>query len=132
MELDRELAAGTSPAASPEHRTRARQLLSVHVRRELAGCVERVLARSARPPHWHSTALPIQAAAVQAGRPELERLRAALLDDHCSSCRGVALASLLLHDDHSPVYLAGTGTSVTALARAAVVALESGEFEPTH
>jgi hypothetical protein len=129
LELDRELAAGTSPQTSPDHEVRARQLLGRHVRRELAGCVESVLSRAEHRPHWHSAALPIQAAAVQSARAELERLHDALLDDACDSCRGVALASVLLHDGHSPIYAPGA-TTVSALARAATDALRADAAQP--
>jgi hypothetical protein len=78
-ELDRDLAAGVAPQSTPEHRVRARRLVGRHVRRELAGCIDGVLSRAERPPHWHSTAVPIEAAAVRAARGELEALRNALL-----------------------------------------------------
>lgn len=122
-ELDRELARGVPAATSPAHAERARQLMGRHVRRELASCIDGVLARAEHPPHWHSTALPIEAAAVLAARTDLERLRAALLAEDCRSALGVALASVLLHDDHSPLYTAFAGTSVNALAQSATAAL---------
>lgn len=122
-ELDCDLADGVSAATSPAHTERARQLLGRHIRRELASCIDGVLARAEHPPHWHSTALPIEAVAVLAARPDLERLRAALLAEHCRSARGVALASVLLHDDHSPVYSAFADTTVSALAQSATTAL---------
>jgi hypothetical protein len=122
-ELDRELADGVPAATSPAHAERARQLMRRHVRCALAGSIDGVLARAEHPPHWHSSALPIEAAAVLAARPELERLRAALLTEDCRSTRGVALASVLLHDDHSPVRAAFAGTTVSALAQSATAAL---------
>jgi hypothetical protein len=122
-ELDRDLAAGVAPGTSPEHTERARQLVGRHVRRELAGCIDGVLARVAHPPHWHSAALPIQAAAVQAARPELLALRDALLGDRCDSFRGVALAALLLHGETSPVYSPFAEPTVSAMARSATDAL---------
>jgi len=122
LELDRDFAAGADTAASPEHEVRANQLLGRHVRRELAGCLDSVLDRADHRPHWHSTALPIQVAAVHAARDELKRLRDALLDDPCRSVRGVALASVLLHDDRSPVYATGEG-SLSAVTLEAVAAL---------
>lgn len=73
-----------------------------------------------------STALPIDAAAVLAGRAELEALRDALLGEARCSCRGVAQASILLHDEHSPVYTAGAGVTVAVVAAAARAALSAG------
>ena len=122
-ELDRDLADGVPVARSPAHAERARQLLGRHVRRELALRIDGVLARAEHPPHWHSTALPIETAAVRAARDELESLRDALLDSGCRSERGVALASVLLHDDRSPLYSALADTTVGALAHTATVAL---------
>jgi hypothetical protein len=121
-ELDRDLAAGVAPQSTPEHDVRARQLLGRHVRRGLAGCIDGVLARAEHPPHWHSTALPIEAAAVRAARGELEALRGALLSDGCS-CRGVAQASVLLHDQASPVYTAFADVTVADAAIAARAAM---------
>jgi hypothetical protein len=126
LDLDRQLAAGTSRDASPALALRADQLLGTHVRHELAACIESVMARCEHPPHWHSAALPIQAAAVRAAGPDLERVRQALLDETTNGPAGVALASLLLHDEHSPVYAAGASTTVTELARAALAALRRG------
>src|SRR3954454_11890687 len=103
-ELDRDLADGVLPASSPAHAERARQLCGGHVRRELAGCIDGILARAEHPPHWHSTALPIDAAAVRSARAELEALRDALLSEAGCSCPGVAQASVLLHGEGSPVY----------------------------
>jgi hypothetical protein len=123
-ELDRDLAAGISPTVSADHELRARQLLGHRVRRELACDVDSVLARADHPPHWRSTTLPVQTAAVQAARPELLRLRDALLDESRSSCRAVALAVLLLHDVRGPIYVPGE-SSVVALARAANVAFDA-------
>jgi hypothetical protein len=123
-DLDRELAAGTSPTASPDHELRARQLLGHRVRRELACDIDSVLARAEHPPHWHSALLPVQAAAVRAARPELVTLRDALLDESRASYRAVALAVLLLHDPHGPIYVPGE-SSVAELAGAANVAFDA-------
>jgi hypothetical protein len=122
-ELDRDLADGVPAATSAAHLERARQLLGRHVRQGLAGCIDGVLVRAEHPPHWHSTALPIEAAAVLDARTELGHLRAALLDEDCRSARGVALASVLLHDDHSPLYTPFADTTVSALARSATATI---------
>ena len=66
----------------------------------------------------------MQPAAVQAARPELLRLRDALLDESRASYRAVALAVLLLHDLVGPIYVPGE-SSVAELARAANVAFDS-------
>ena len=122
-ELDRDLAAGIAPQTSPEHACRAGQLLGRHVRLGLAGCIDGVIARAEHPPHWHSTALPIEAAGIRAARIELERLREALLDDACRSVRGVARAAILLQDEQSPIHTALADSTVAESARAAVEAL---------
>jgi hypothetical protein len=122
-ELDRDLADGVPPATSPAHAERARQLVGRHVRRELAGCIDGILARAEHPPHWHSTALPLEAAAVRTARAELEALRDALLSDAGCSCRGVAQASVLLHGEGSPVYTVFADVTVADAACAARTAL---------
>lgn len=126
-ELDRDLADGVPATSSAAHAERSRQLCGRHVRRELAGCIDGVLARAEHPPHWHSTALPIEAAAVRAARPELEALRDALVSDAGCSGRGVAQASVLLHDERSPVYTVLADVTVAEAARAARAALAAAD-----
>ena len=122
-ELDRDLADGVPATSSPAHAERSRQLCGGHVRRELAGCLDGILARAEHPPHWHSTALPIEAAAVRSARAELEALRDALRSDAGCSCRGVAQASVLLHGEGSPVYTVFAEVTVAEAARAARAAM---------
>jgi hypothetical protein len=117
LELDRDLADGATPETSPQHAVRARQLASRHKRHELAHQVDCILHRAEHSPHWHSAALPVQTEAVQAARSDLERLRDALLHADMPTLRGLALASVLLHADGSPIFDAGSDTSVTAAAR---------------
>jgi hypothetical protein len=60
---------------------------------------------------------------VEAARPELLALRDALLGDRGDSFRGVALASLPLHGETSPVYSPFAEPTVSAMARSATAAL---------
>ena len=123
-DLDRELADGMPATSSPAHVERSGQLCGRHVRRELAGCIDGILARAEHPPHWHSPALPIEAVAVRAARAELEALRDALLSDGGGcSCRGVAQASVLLHGEGSPVYTVFADVTVAEAASSARAAL---------
>jgi hypothetical protein len=122
-DLDRELAAGTPPTASPQHELRARQLRSAHKRRELARAVDSVLHRGQHPPHWHSAALPMQAEAVRDAQVELEQLRSVLLSPGEVPSQGLALASLLLHGPDIPIHAAAPYGTVAAQARAALRAM---------
>jgi hypothetical protein len=130
-ELDRDLATGVSPETSRDHELRAQQLLSHRVREQLAYDIDAILARAEHPPHWHSPVLPVQEAAVKAARTELLRLREALVDDARRSCRGVAMANLLLNDLDGPVYGPGD-SSVTALAHAANAAFDADASSSAH
>ena len=125
--LDRDLAEGMPPTSSPAHAERSRQLCGRHVRRELAGCIDGILARAEHPPHWHSPALPLEAAGVRAARAELEALRDALLSDAGCACRGVAQASVLLHGEGSPVYTVFADVTVAEAASAARAALAADD-----
>jgi hypothetical protein len=122
-DLDRDLADGVPVATSAAHAERARQLLGRHVRRELAGGIDGILARAEHPPHWHTTVLPVEAPAVRTARRELVALRDALLDDGCRSWRGVAQAAVLVHDQDSPVYSALAAVTVADAATSARASL---------
>lgn len=126
FELDRDLAAGARPDQSPEHRERARQLLTPRCRRLLLAELDTALAKAERPPSWHSASLPVAAVAVLDARAELGALRQALLGSVGPSVRGAAIASCLLIDPESPVRHACSGPSVAELATAAADAFARG------
>jgi hypothetical protein len=103
--LDRRLAEGTPPTASPELTRRAAQLLSRRMRRRLAAWLERTLEEAQRPPRRISAALPLDRDAIRIARPELLSLARDLSEVHEPVCvRGVARAYLLLTDGASPLY----------------------------
>ena len=103
-ELDRSLAEGADPLATPELRWRAQQLMSDRSRRRLAKEIEGALeAAKTRP--W------LGGSAASPNRTEIGRcweLLHALANDlrgaEPIALRGVALTAQLLHDGCSPLY----------------------------
>jgi hypothetical protein len=123
FELDRALAAGADPSASPALSTRAHQLQSPHVRRELLAQLDSALARAEHPPHWHTPSLPVLAAEIRAAKADLEALRALLDGPAACAVRGIALASCLINDPTGPLYHPGE-TTIAELAQAACASIE--------
>jgi hypothetical protein len=104
--LERRLADGANPLASPTLALRARQLLDRRTRRSLARSIN-VLVRSAQETRRRArfrTGVAVDAAAVQAADSDLRALAERLLDDQPVAERGVAMASVLLRDGCGPVY----------------------------
>lgn len=104
--LDRELAAGADPEASPALALRARSLLSQRSRAGIAESLDRAI-RSASEPYRRSSQAPLSSPAILEARPELEALSAELRDDTDHRAQGVALARLLLVEPTSPLYHRG-------------------------
>jgi hypothetical protein len=104
MRLDRALAAGIDPLASPALARRASVLVSSRTRRRLACRLERVAIESERPARGFTAAVPIQRREVIVARDDLLLLAAALRGEAHPDPRGVAGASLLLSDGCGPVF----------------------------
>jgi hypothetical protein len=105
--LDRSLAAGADPAASPELSRRARRLTSRRVRAGLAASIRNVVDAAGTPRRGYSAVVPIQRQAIIAQRELLLELAADLESGDELKPRGLALAERLLIDGDSPLYVEG-------------------------
>jgi hypothetical protein len=108
--LDRALAVGADPHASPALGCRAQQLTGGLKRKRLADAVRRLRADARRPMSrgW-SSALPINRGELLAADPLLAEIEAQLREG-VVYCQGVVRLDLLLADGGSSVY-AGHGPS---------------------
>lgn len=121
--LDRSLAAGADPAASPELARRARQLTSLRFRRGLASCIRNLIDAAEEPPRGLSSAVPLQRHQILAERELLFELAADLDGPGDLKPRGIALVERLLTHGDSPVYMSspeGTLREGLRQARAAL------------
>jgi uncharacterized protein with von Willebrand factor type A (vWA) domain len=102
--LDRSLAAGEDPGASPELSRRARQLASRRCRCGLAASIRNLLDAAEERPRAFTAAVPIQRHAILGERQMMVQLAADLESDDELKPRGIALVERLLIDGGSPVY----------------------------
>jgi hypothetical protein len=116
--LDGLLAAGADPSWDMELGLRARQISAPRRRRALAKGIERAVWEAHRPSRW-TCAAPLDRRAVRRATPELTALAVELTVQAAPAAQGVALATQLLRDPDSPLYLPGAGE---ALRVGAVVA----------
>jgi hypothetical protein len=103
--LDRSLAAGENPGASPELSRRARQLTSRRSRAGLAASIRNLLVAAEEPPRGFTSAVPIQRRDILRERQMLLQLATDLESDDELNARGIALVERLLIDGASPVYV---------------------------
>jgi hypothetical protein len=123
FELDRQLADGVDPAASPALQTRARQLQAIRCRQHLVAQIDAALAAAEHPPHWHSARIPVRAVDVRAARDALGALRQALTACDAGCLPGLALAACLLNDSEGPLYHSCSRGDIALLADEATRAL---------
>jgi hypothetical protein len=103
--LDRSLAAGTDPEASPQLARRARQLTSRRRRAGLAASIRNLLDVAEDGRRGFTAAVPIQRHDILRDRQLLLQLAADLESDDELQPRGIALVERLLIDGASPVYV---------------------------
>ncbi len=103
--LDRALAEGADPVASPDLRVRAAQLTSDRNRERLSAAIAKLLAEARRPrlAGW-SAAVPVNRQEVVASRPLLIQVEATLQSEGPVYCQGMAMLEQLLSDGASPLY----------------------------
>jgi hypothetical protein len=121
--LDRSLAAGADPAASPELARRARQLTSRRCRAGLAASIRNLLDAAEERPRGFSATVPIQRHEILRERRRLLELAADLESHDELKPGGIALVERLVTDGDSPVYVdspEGTLREALGQARAAL------------
>jgi hypothetical protein len=105
--LDRSLAAGEDPAASPELSRRACQLTSRRRRAGLAASIRNLLDAAEERPRGFTVAVPIQRRAILGERQMLLQLAEDLESQDELKPRGIAIVERLLIDGGSPFYVDG-------------------------
>jgi hypothetical protein len=105
--LDRRLAHGADPSASPELSRRARQLISRRRRSGLAEGIRNVIEEAKEPHRGFSAAVPLRRRDILTEREFLVAIAEDLLSDDHLSPRGIALVEALLTDGASPLYSHG-------------------------
>jgi hypothetical protein len=106
--LDRELASGADPAASPELTLRAAQLQSPAVRSRLANAIVEMLGRAHEPNLGRFTVTGEQQhAEIREYADNLRALVARLRDDRPIDIQGAAMTARLVNDRSSPLYRPG-------------------------
>ena len=124
LELDYQLASGCPAWLSSELELRTLQLATARCRWALARDLERVVSQASEPEDPCSVAVPVRRSAILAATDALLELAAALTDPGCNNVRGIALASCLLRDPLSALYIV-TDESLDDAASAATAALRS-------
>jgi hypothetical protein len=108
--LDRLLAEGASPDSTPALSLRARKLIGLGARGELARSLRRIQADARRGRHPFDPTLPLCRTRVVECESLIAELTERLLDPAPVAARGVAQARLLVTDGSSPLYTrAGAG-----------------------
>jgi hypothetical protein len=115
--LDRRLALGADPHATPELSRRARQLTSRRCRAGLAEGIRNLIASAEELRRQYSAAAPLQRREILSERTFLLQLADELAGEDELSARGIALVEALLTDGASPIY---TGGSEQELHRALI------------
>lgn len=140
--LDRKLAEGARPEASPVLAARAMRLTSARHRRALAASLQRVLAAAGWPAvrtrslagrplaasrsfgaAGHQPHVPVQQARIVRSAPELTELVGQLIQRGPVPARGVAMVSQLLANGGGPLYRQASRDDLSAIARHASQAL---------
>ena len=123
-ELDRQLAAGTNPAAGTPLAVRGERLTSWRVRARVAGGLSRAVRDAEGRTHGFSAAVRPDRREVLAARTVLATLASRLRGAEPVSAQGVALLQLLLTDGTSPLYRCTERGALGSQLRAAAAALE--------
>jgi hypothetical protein len=123
LDINGDLAAGESPDATVALSLRARMLVRMQTRRDLARSAQRVLAAAAHAPEAGHLPVPVCRDRIQDCSAELRDLIRRLLAVGPVSAQGVAQARALLADATSPVYHRASADKLRARVRAAVDAL---------
>ena len=126
QELDRRLAAGEAPSASPELARRATVLSRWRVRHALAASIERVVVEAVATPQAHGAEVPVEREQVLAAQRDLLRLAAALRAEPGPPVRAIATVSVLLTDGSGPVFRPHPAGTLAEIAFQAAFQAEAG------
>jgi hypothetical protein len=126
QQLDRALAAGSSPSESDELSLRAKQLGTANGR--LANAIEHLILRSELDPRFDVpqsplSRTPFNRANIRANRRSLDRLADTLRAPGSRPVRGLAIASILVKDKAGPIYVNDSVEQVKGVVREAIAAL---------
>lgn len=102
--LDREIAAGADPDASPMLRLRSEQLTAPGHRAKLAAQIDQVIDMAERTAVVNSAELPLDRPEVIEARAWFLQLRDALAGADPVTARGVAMTLWLLRNRESPIF----------------------------
>jgi hypothetical protein len=122
-QLDRELAEGARPEASPVLAARAMRLTSAKHRRDLAASLQRLTASPSFGVAGYQPHVPVRRTRVLRSAPELAELVGHLVQRGPVPVRGVAMVSQLLADGGGPLYRQACREDLSAIARRASQAL---------
>lgn len=123
-DLDRQLAAGTSPRTHAALAVRAQRITERHNRTRLADGLARVIRDAHATTPGFSAAIRPQRQEVRAARTVLATLERRLRAPEPVTARGMALLMALLTDGTSPLYRPSEPGALGSQLRAAAAALE--------
>jgi hypothetical protein len=121
--LDTQLAAGRAPESTRLLATRAQQLASGRMRRELARDVERVLGLVHR--EGPSRRVLVSRKSIVDVEPDLREMLAKLATPLPTSARGVAMVRVLLTDGTGPLFNRHSSTNLRNAIHDAIAQLDS-------
>jgi hypothetical protein len=128
LELDSELAKGANPERSEERALRAKQLQDRTTRERLAAGIENLFRLATMGPGPDATVsivrAPFDGYRVAANRSGLAELAEKLRRPEPPDVRAVAMASVLLEDDRSPLYSRNATDELKPAIRAASSAFD--------
>ena len=127
LTLDRVLAAGADPSASPLLAARAAQLVHPRTRQRIAAWLEQ-FAHTAERPRSRVKTLPLRGA-VRPNQEALLELARTLRHPHLYYARGIAMLELVLADGTGPAYTDPTGEG---LARQLALAVQGLTGRTAH
>jgi hypothetical protein len=127
-DLDAALADGANPATSAELALRAEQLAEPAMRARIAAGIENLFRLATEGPGPRATTAMVVSTfdrrRLAANRPGLAALSARLRGEGPHTVRGLAMASILLDDDESPLYAPTTVDELEPAVRATIWALD--------
>ena len=122
--LDRQLAAGRAPESSARLAARARHIVALRHRRQLARTWGRLLRTAHRGPGTYHPAVPVCGDRIVAAGQEVRELVRLLTAPLPVPARGIAMATSLLTDAVGPVYNPRSQDSLANALQAAIAELD--------